>query len=158
MYFQKSFNVAAKGPILEILDVLNSFVVHVLRFILLYLSGFFSLAAMVGRYWSELSPHKPPVEAHRDLQSTPVDSTTLSHSRQQVVGRQGTATWQAIFIFQLRYPDRRAFSQNSRPLSQKSIKIEKHIIRVAQNIQNVKKQSNDRKVMMTWESIFSQKL
>ena len=49
-------------------------------------------------------------------------------------------------------PNRRALSQNSRPLSHTSIKIIKYTIRPAQNIQNFKNRPNSRKVMMVWKN------
>ena len=49
-------------------------------------------------------------------------------------------------------PKRRALSQNSRPLSHKSIKIRKYTIRAAQNIQNFQNRPNSRKVTMIWKN------
>ena len=82
-------------------------------------------------------------------------SKNIHHVMNQPCYRKVMSIWKSmIFLSEtdlcswLLPPIRRSLSQNSRPLSHKSTKIRKYMIRAAQNIQNYKNRPNSHKVLL----------
>ena len=85
-------------------------------------------------------------------------SKNIHHVMNQPCYRKVMSIWKSmIFLSEtdlcswLLPPIRRSLSQNSRPLSHKSTKIRKYMIRAAQNIQNYKNRPNSHRVMLIWK-------